>query len=396
MGVETGMYLYPWDIGGSFADFTAEYARLGLNAVAPALSYHHASVLSARSGRTYRLPDAAVAFAPTGELYGRLKPEVHGETVRKGTARLLRDWCRNTGRHFCGWTVVLHNSTLGRRHPDACCQNAFGDRYTHALCLSHPEVRRYAEALVRDICLSLEPDSLMLESATVPSVFHGEHHEIANVKLGPAAEWLYSLCFCPDCMRAAGETDGVDSERARADAVATLQYLLNNETAIPGNGQAQLAMLLLEYPALYAYQRARQAGVAAFVRSLSGVIRDHGVQCKLIPAARPYPATSVFLEGLSYAAVASDVDTLVPLVYGEGETFASVQANVRLAGADTPVGMAMTLHPSRFPDRGGFLGAVADAARCQAGCAYFYNYSIASQARLEWVAEAAAIMENEA
>lgn len=393
--VETGMYLYPWDIGPSFDEFTEEYARTGCNAVAPALSYHHASVLSARSGKIYRLAEAALSFSPRDDLFDRLKPETHAVTAELKVVDRIRDWCRSSGRHFCGWTVILHNSTIGRRHTDACCENAFGDRHTHALCPSNPDVRHYALALVRNICQSLAPDSIMLEAATVPTPFHGEHHEIANVKAGPAALWLFSLCFCPHCMKAAGEADGVDPERTRNVCRTALQALLNTETAIPSNEPGQIAMLLLEYPELYAYQRARQNRVAEFIRPLSAEIRGHDVQCRLIPSSIPHPVNSCFLEGMSFAGTAGLADALVPLVYGEWETFANVEGNIRLADGATPVGMAMTLHPGRYRDRGAFLGAVAEATDHNPACAYFYNFSIASRERLGWIAEAARLLGAE-
>ncbi len=58
---ETGMFLYPWDLGADFAAFRDEYAATGCNALAAAVAYHHGNVLSARSGRITRIPEAAAA-----------------------------------------------------------------------------------------------------------------------------------------------------------------------------------------------------------------------------------------------------------------------------------------------------------------------------------------------
>lgn len=387
--IETGMYLYPWDIGDSLDAFTAGYARTGCNAVAAAVSYHHGNVLSARSGRTYRIPEAAIGFAPRLELYGRLKPYVRRELADAGTIRAIRDWCRETGRHFSAWTVVLHNSTLGRANPDVCCQNVFGDRYTHALCPSYPDVRKYVQALVHDVCGRLEPDSVMLESITVPTPFHGEHHEIANVKPGPAAQWLLSLCFCDHCMDAA---DTALAQTARKTCAAILKKLLNRETAIPGHEAEQLPALMLNYPELYKYQRTRGFAINALIDELAALTNAHGAACRVIPSAIPHPINSAFLEGMSYRFEGRKADMYLPLVYGAGETYANVKENIRLFDETTPVGMAMTLHPNRYPTRGDFLGAVADAARHDPACAYFYNYSLASEERLGWLRDAAAIL----
>ena len=78
-------------------------------------------------------------------------------------------------------------------------------------------------------------------------------------------------------------------------------------------------------------------------------------------------------------------DLLLPLVYGQGETYASVKRTVRLFDAKTPVGMAMSLNPAQSPTKTAFLAACNDAK--EAGCEhfYFYNFSLASAERRSWV-----------
>lgn len=391
---ETGMYLYPWDLGGSLDDFRRDYAATGCDAMAPALSYHRGNILSARSATQRRLAHSAVTFQPDSRLYGRLQPEVHRETADAGVAERLREWCSATGRRFSGWVVVLHNTTLGERHPDVVVENALGQRQPHALCPAHPEVGRYAEALVEDICAGLSPDSLMLESATPRAALHGEHHEIANVRVGPAALWLLSLCFCRNCLNHAAEHTETDPFRTRETCAGLIRRLLNTETHWPGNDLAQVATILLEYPEIHAYQVARQRRTAAFVAGLSRVMRRHAVEFRLIPSSHPFEAMCAFLEATGYRLAAEAVDAFVPLVYGPGESFGLVRNNIRLLADKTPVGMAMTLHPGRFAGKADFLGAVAAAAAEQPHCAFFYNYSIASAERLGWVAKAVSLLKG--
>ncbi|MDR2803008.1 MAG: hypothetical protein LBB22_01800, partial [Treponema sp.] len=174
MAIETGLYLYPWEIEDIGA-FKNDYASIGCTGMAPALSYHHGNALIARTGRFKNIPESAVSFFPENKLYGDIKAEVHSEAARTGVVKSLRDWCAGTGRAFSGWIVLLHNSTQGGRHPDVCIENLFGDKYYHALCPSHPETRCYARALVTDICGQFSPDSLIMEAITLQPAQHGAH-----------------------------------------------------------------------------------------------------------------------------------------------------------------------------------------------------------------------------
>ncbi len=389
------MFVYPWDLGG-METFSRNYPATGCQTVVPALSYHHGDILSARTGRVYRLDKAAVAFTPTSALYGDLQPDVYTETAGQGVVDTLRTWCSATGRLFAAWTVLLHNSTLGARRPDVCMENFAGDRYRHALCPSHPEVRLYCSALIKDICRQFSPDSLIVESATAKTALHGSHHEIANVRIGRAALWLLSLCFCPHCLENAAKRPGLDPERVRNVCAALLDALLNSETYFPGNDSAQVASILLEYPELHAYQLERQERVGELIAVVGAELRAQQVEFKLIPSAAPFPVGETFLEGFSFNRSSQLADVVVPLVYGEGETYQLVHNNMDLLGANARTGMALTLHPACFPGKEDFLAAVATAAEKDPYCAYFYNYSLASSERLSWVADATAILNKEA
>ncbi|MCC8116608.1 MAG: hypothetical protein LIP18_05560 [Planctomycetes bacterium] len=394
--IDTGMFVYPWDIG-DVGDFTRDYAATGLNAVAPSLSYHHGNVLQARTGRVGRIDRAAVSFVPNPALYRDIVPAVHRETADRGVAMELRNWCRETGRHFSAWTVFLHNSTIGAVRPDLCVENHAGDRYRHALCPSNPEVRYYSLALVCDICDQFRPDSLLAESATYRTALHGDHHEIANTRVGPAALWLLSLCFCPHCLEktAAAQPD-LDVERVRALCGRLLVDLLNREVAIPGNDMAQLASLFLEYPELHQYQIERQRRVTEFIGDIWTAAHSRSVELRVFPSSTPFDICAAFLEGYSFRDSAGVADVLVPLLYSPGETFPLVRNTIRLQDMTTPLGIVLTLHPARYPGRADFLGAVreafADGERPR--CVYVYNYSLASRERLSWLPVAVRIIQS--
>ncbi len=394
--IDTGMFVYPWDIG-DVGDFTRDYAATGLNSVAPALSYHHGNVLHARSGRVGRIEQAAVSFAPNPALYREIVPAVHRETADRGVVASIRKWCRVTGRHFSAWTVFLHNSTIGAARPDLCVENHAGDRYRHALCPSNPEVRYYSLGLACDICDQFRPDSLLAESATYRTALHGDHHEIANTRVGPAALWLLSLCFCPHCLeKTAAARPALDVETARAVCGRLLVDLLNREVAIPGNDMTHIASLFLEYPELWQYQVERQRRVTDFIGDIWTGARSRSVQFRVFPSSTPFDICSAFLEGYSFRETAGVADVLVPLLYSSGESFPLVRNTIRLHDAKTPLGMVLTLHPARHPNRADFLGAVREAVADGElpRCIYIYNYTLASRERLSWLPEAMRIIQS--
>jgi hypothetical protein len=186
---------------------------------------------------------------------------------------------------------------------------------------------------------------------------------------------------------AARVTPGLDPPALREKAKRIVLGLANTETLIPGNGDAQTMMLMLEAPELFAYQRARQLIVAGFIGEISTLLRKRGVEFRLIPSALPFDINHVYVEGMNFTATAGMADRLMPLVYGQGETYELVQNTIRLIDKDTPVGMVNTLFPATSPNKESFLGAMNGARDSGCDTFYIYNYSMASAGRLKWVAE---------
>jgi hypothetical protein len=379
------MYLYPWETG-DLAAFKDEYEKTCCNAVAPALSYHHGNTYIASEGRYRQIKESALSFRPEESLYGRLKPLVHEAPARSGTVKALREWAEKKNIHFSAWTVLLHNSSLGRRHEDLTTENIFGDHNRHALCPSQAEVQRYEDALITDICEHFCPDSVMLESVTFLTAVHGGHHEISNIAVSPALRWLLSLCFCKPCMEHAARLfPAVDFASLREKAKQAVLALSNTETFIAGNGDAQIPQLLFEIPGLFEYQLARQEIISENIGRIGRNLRQRGVTLILIPSAAPFDINKVFMEGMNFSGNAGKADVLLPLVYSPGETYELVRNTIRMYDGKTPVGMAASL--GLAPGRDHFLGALGNARK--GGCQYFftYNFSLASSERRGWLAE---------
>src|SRR5690606_4764242 len=193
----------------------------GADSLTLAASYHQSRDVFPHNphGVTQYLSSGSSAFRPTTERYGLLHP-APGDGRRDLLADLV-DATTARGMTAQAWVVLLHNSRLGRAHPEVTVHNALGDRLRHALCPAHPEVRRYVTALATDLA-EHGVTAIHLEALTAGGYDHGETHERALIYLGETARFLLGLCFCPHC-RAAGHAQDVDVDvlAARIHGVLT-------------------------------------------------------------------------------------------------------------------------------------------------------------------------------
>ncbi|MFD5098245.1 hypothetical protein [Streptomyces albidochromogenes] len=218
--MRAGAFLYPWDVVGD-PDAAARVADLGVQQVTLAAAYHstraltprhprhrvvtaeHAAVLypvdEARwSGRRLR-PYAAGDWAPTADAYG------------EAAAALAA-----AGLDVHSWVVLAHNSRLGAACPDTSVVNAYGDRYPWAPCIAQPAVRAYLTGLAAEAAVRPGTRGTELESCGWYGLAHPHAHDkTAGVELGDAAQYLMSLCFCPDCGTGYGE-HGLEPAALRA------------------------------------------------------------------------------------------------------------------------------------------------------------------------------------
>ncbi len=210
------IFLHAWDLEGRTpGDVAGELRALGLDGCSLAVSYHGGRVVlpRARHGRVRELDPGAVYFPSDPARYDglRLRPRVAPESLL--VPPFLRA-CAAAGLAVGAWAVVCHNDRLGAEHPDCCVANVFGDRYTYALCPSHPEVRRYAAALCADVAAQPGLARLELEALGFMGLEHASLHDKAGIPLSAAARWLLSICVCAECRARVGEP--LDAFAARA------------------------------------------------------------------------------------------------------------------------------------------------------------------------------------
>ncbi|WP_328889648.1 hypothetical protein [Streptomyces sp. NBC_00316] len=235
--MKTSAFLYPWDIVGD-PDAAARVADLGVQQVTLAAAYHSTRALTPRhpGRRIVTAEHAAVLYPPDAARWAghELRPYeqswVASDDPYAEAAQALAD----AGLEVHSWVVLAHNSRLGAEHPDTSVVNAYGDRYPWAPCIAQPAVRAYLVELAREAAVRGGTRGTELESCGWYGFAHlHAHDKIAGVGLGDAAQYLMSLCFCPDC-RAGYGAHGVDAD----DLVLAVRAALAPVWAGAGSSEA--------------------------------------------------------------------------------------------------------------------------------------------------------------
>jgi hypothetical protein len=274
--VDSSVYVFVEDVRGEGLDKVLD--RLdgyGVRGVTVGAAYHRARDVTPHGHSRVTLRHDGVHFTPPPELFAdrRLVPPLQ-ENVADETLAALRRATAERGFRMHGWTVFLHNTTLGLAHPDVTVRNCFGDRGSPAdLCPAHPEVRDYAVALARAVARQ-GVDSVVAESLHFGAFAHGYHHERCFVALGPMDAFLLGLCFCDFCLRRAADL-GVQAEVAREECARIVGGVLDGDP--PAQGEVtRAALTAYAGPEVVAYARARSETVTSLVAEVSAAVSDEG------------------------------------------------------------------------------------------------------------------------
>jgi hypothetical protein len=301
--MESSLYAHPEDLRGEgierVADRALGYACDGLTIAA---AYHRARDVTPHGRSRVTLRRDGVDFPlPAGLWDGlRLVPPSQGGS-NDGLFAELRRVTTQRGVRLHGWTVFLHNTTLGLTHPDVTQENCFGDRAAPAdLCPSHPDVRAYATALARSVA-RLGVDTVFAESLHFGFFGHGYHHERCFVELGPVEEFLLGLCFCAYC-RARAADAGVDAQAARVAAARIAGGVLDGGAPLPGElSPAGLAECAGE--ALSRYVGTRTGTVTTLVASVARAVAEEGSRLVFLD---PAGAIKGYADGLPTGGLARE------------------------------------------------------------------------------------------
>ncbi|MFF3952651.1 hypothetical protein ACFYY1_05545 [Streptomyces sp. NPDC001890] len=244
--MKTSAFLYPWDVIGD-PDAAARVADLGVQQVTLAAAYHSTRALTPRhpGHRIVTAEHAAVLYPPDATRWAgrRLRPYEQSWVASDDPFAEAAEALAAAGLEVHTWVVLAHNSRLGAEHPDTCVVNAYGDRYPWAPCIAGAGVRAYLTTLAAEAAVRGGARGTELESCGWYGFAHlHAHDKIAGVGLGDAAQYLMSLCFCPDC-RTGYAGHGLDPDGLAAAVRAALEPVWAGAGS-PETGRAGIEKLL--------------------------------------------------------------------------------------------------------------------------------------------------------
>lgn len=390
------LWAYPWDVldDPGAAD---EIATLGLSRVSLAANYHATRTLLPHNPRRKVLQarHAAAYFEPDPAAYSglRLQPSkpdwVPPDSFGTALASL-----RASDQSVSAWIVVLHNSRLGEANPDLVIENAFGDRYTHALCPAQAEVRGYATALIADIARRYQVNALELEACGYLSVEHLSHHDKAGIRLDLLHRFLMSVCFCRACA-AAMAAGGLDPDVTRAAMRAACEGFLEGGEASTDEpaGVSERLVAILGEDAVDRLVRTRNRIMFELHDQIAAELGAGSSRPK-VPELVISTGASIFETGAAIGAdpsgLATRADRLLMhlLTMPDAESEATTAQMVEAVAGRASVDIGIAVFPPTVRDGEHLRRRVRGLAAAGAQGIHYYHYGLCPRQNLAWIARA--------
>ena len=381
------IYTYAWDIAERGVDRSVDEIRgLGLNTITMAGSYHAGKFLRPRaSGKILFPEDGTVYFKHDPARYGAIDPLPNSLLQDRD---ILAELCDREGLAVNVWLVLLHNSALGFRHPEACAQNAFGDRYYYNLCPSAPEARDYAAGLARDVSEAYPIAGMSMESPGFAPFVHGYHHEFNLVRTNRWLENLLGLCFCKHCRQGAAEA-GIDAASLKSQVAADISAYLSGDVDYPGDMAESfwLADVLTdrEFSAFLSW---RCGVVTSLVERIRSEVRSDAKVAVIPSVARP--TANAWYEGSDLSALANAAGTMEACFYEPSTARVAADLadiNRRLRGRGALRGILRPSHPD-LETAAEVIEAVGTLEAGGVEGVSFYNWGFLRERNLRFIAEA--------
>ena len=337
--------LYPWDVVGD-PQAAGRIRALGVATVSLAAAYHGVRGLTPHhpQHRVVATPGSAAYFPLSDtEWAGRvLRPQTPGWLGGQDGFGVAATALHAAGLTIRAWVVLLHNDGLGDEHPDLVIRNAFGDRYSWAMCPAQPAVVEYAAGLAAAAAARPLVSGIELEACGWYGYSHGNAHDkVAGIPLSAAEEWLMSLCFCAACTAAYARA-GVEAEDLRARVIAALSHRFAADA--PGSATPDE---LLGATLVKAVADARERVATRLRRAVTAAVRRARPDgCEVLLHAGTDPLATGANVGVDVRSAAADVDGLILEASGATEPMAG---RLRTAVADCPPGarIAVTVRAVR-------------------------------------------------
>lgn len=382
------IYTYAWDLAETgVAKAIGEFKALGLDTVTMAGSYHAGKFLRPHgiTGKVYFPEDGTVYFKTNPSRYGAIKPIATHLLKERDVLRELTD---SGAMQVNAWMVLMHNTPLGIRHPEATTANAFGDRYIYSLCPSHPEARAYAVNLVCDVTETYPVMGVSLESPGFAPYVHGFHHEFALNQPNRWLDALLGLCFCDHCLEGATKA-GIDARALKSHVANDISDYLASEVDFPLDmAEAFWTADTRSNGELKAFLDWRCTIVTSLVGEIRSTVRKDASVAVIPSVARP--TGGAWYEGSDLAALA-DACGIIEACFYEPSA-ARVKADLfdikrRLKGKGQLRGIARPAWPD-FTNKPEFLAAIQALSEGGVAGLAFYNWGHLRQANVAWIAEA--------
>jgi len=382
------IYTYAWDLAeAGVSEAVGRFRSLGLDTVTVAGSYHAGKFLRphGRAGKVYFPEDGTVYFKPRMSRYGAIKPVPNSPLADADViGQLTADGRMATNV----WLVLLHNTLLGTRHPDATVANAFGDRYVYNLCPSAPDARAYAVALASDVTTNYAVGGVSLETPGFLPYAHGFHHEFALEKPNRWLDNLLGLCFCEHCLTGAKRA-GIDADalqhRVRNDIS---NYLAGDMVLPPDMAEAFWLADTRSDGDLSAILNWRCTVVTSLVAEIRAAVRQDATVAVIPSVARP--TAGAWYEGSDLAALAQAAGIIEACFYEPSSE--RVKADLfdvkrRLRGKGKLRGILRPAWPD-LASKAEVIAAVRVLVEGGVTEIAFYNWGHVREASMTWIGEA--------
>lgn len=372
--------------------------RAGVDAVSLSATYHNARDIFPHNPRShvYKHEGDVAWFQPQRDNFrSGLVPTTAQESKSEDVLARLCVEAERLGMPVNAWTIFLHNSRLGREHPDCTTRNIYGDAYVTDLCPANPRVQDYARELCEDIT-RYPVASILAESLHYRPFEHGLHHERYLLDIPLTMRSYLSLCFCKYCTAAASNS-GVDVERLGTELRTQLDQLWLDEPSQTGTSPLPLGNEL--QAELDAYLDVRERTVTNLISDARGVAAAHGVEFTFIDhgGAMPHVMRGTTADdsitvlsrklGVNVREAASVSDELSILGYVDTpeRLEKKITAYRDTVSPVTPFSVVLRPLIPDSEDADNFSAKVRVVKKSGAVALHIYHYALMPLRRLDWI-----------
>ncbi len=276
-------------------------------------------------GRVLFNEDGVAFFRPDASLFSgaAVAPLIASTVGSSGPFEQVVEAVRDRDMTIHAWTVFLHNTSLGRRYPEAVTRNVYGDPQLTSLCPANPAAIDYSIRLASAVA-RLGVESVNAEALHFLPLEHGYHHERYFIRIGPIDRILFGLCFCASCQGRA-RNEGIDVDALARAVRGRLDRVLETAESFDPTPDTREAVASLWSGALGAYLASRDRTVTELAGAVATVVRSEGATFTFNDPAGVFPrpgddaatqsSTESWRLGIDPAAVARHCDDMQILGY---------------------------------------------------------------------------------